>query len=71
MVLPRSATQRPIALIVLAGKALVPPRIRHGISLADGRSFDARWVGDDPDTDLAPIRETSIATLRLSFAVAP
>jgi S1-C subfamily serine protease len=56
--------------VVRAGgpTAALKPDVRHGISLADGREFDARWVGDDPDTDLAVLSIDGLSKGALAHA---
>jgi len=57
--------------VVRAGRpaATARPELRHQVSLADGREFDASWVGDDPDTDLAVLSIDGLS--RGSLAHAP
>jgi S1-C subfamily serine protease len=45
-----------------------PPHGVYGVSLADGREFDARWVGDDPDTDLAVLHIDGLSQGALTHA---
>jgi len=44
------------------------PPVRHSVSMADGREFAARWVGDDPDTDLAVLSIDGLSQGALSHA---
>jgi S1-C subfamily serine protease len=57
--------------VVRAGKPAFPagePKPAYGVSLADARAYRARWVGDDPDTDLALLHIDGLSQGALTHA---
>lgn len=56
--------------VVRAGRPTRPePSRRFRASFSDGRQFDARWVGDDPHTDLALLQVDGLSQGALTPAV--
>ncbi|CAN5372141.1 trypsin-like peptidase domain-containing protein [soil metagenome] len=57
--------------VVRAGQPGLPEgkaKLAYGVLLGDGRDFAARWVGDDPDTDLAVLHIDGLSRGSLSHA---